>query len=334
LRTLVISDLHIGAGHGRDALEDQATIDTLAAAIASADRLVLLGDIVELRQGPLQDALAAASRVLPQLVSGLGEGREVVMVFGNHDHQLQLHPDALSQIEWMLSQHGARVHFEYPGVWLREDVYAQHGHYLDRHTTTPAFERVAAGVMARFLKLPLSEMTESDDYERLLAPIYAWMFSISQTSRREIDAADGGGSARALKLIRESRHLKGLAVSAGLRSLLGAMNAARLGPLSPDLSPAMLRRASLVAYGEVLAVLRLQPRYALFGHSHRAGPLPADDRSEWVVGGGIELINTGCWVHESADFMSEEPAHNPYRPGFAVELDDDGPPRLVNLLDA
>jgi UDP-2,3-diacylglucosamine pyrophosphatase LpxH len=92
LRTLVISDLHIGAGRGRDALSDQPIIDTLAAAIATADRLVLLGDIIELRQGPLEDALAAASRVLPQLVSGLGEGREVVMLFGNHDHQLQLHP--------------------------------------------------------------------------------------------------------------------------------------------------------------------------------------------------------------------------------------------------
>ncbi len=333
MRTLVISDLHIGAGHGRDALTDQAIVETLAAAIASVDRLVLLGDVIELRQGPLQDALAAASRVLPELVAGLGEGREVVMVFGNHDHQLQMNPEALSQLEWMLAEAGARVRFDYPGLWLREDVYAQHGHYLDRHTTTPAFERVAAGVMARFLKLPLAEMSEAGDYERLLAPIYAWMFAISQTSKREIDAADGGGSARALKLIRESRGAKGLAVQAGLRALLGTLNVARLGPLSPDLSPEMLRRASLAGYGKVLETLNLRPRYALFGHSHRAGPLPADERSEWVVAGGIELFNTGCWVHESADFMSEEPADNPYRPGFAIELDEDGPPRLVNLLD-
>jgi hypothetical protein len=333
LRTLVISDLHIGAGHGRDALTDQAMVDALAAGISTADRLVLLGDVIELRQGPLQDALAAASRVLPQLVSGLGEGSEVVMVFGNHDHQLQLHDEALSQIEWMLSQNGASVRFDYPGVWLREDVYAQHGHYLDRHTTTPAFERVAAGVMARFLKLPLSEMTEANDYERLLAPIYAWMFAISQTSKREIDAADGGGSSRALKLIRESRGAKGLAVQAGLRSLLGSLNVARIGPFSPDLSPEMLRRSSLAGYGKVLETLNLRPHYALFGHSHRAGPLPADDRSEWVVNGGIELFNTGCWVHESPDFMSEEPRDNPYRPGFAIELDDSGPPRLINLLD-
>ncbi len=333
MRTLVISDLHIGAGHGREALTDQATVEALAAGIAGADRLVLLGDIIELRQGPLQDALAAASRVLPQLVAGLGEGCEAVMLFGNHDHQLQLQREALSQIEWMLAQNGAAVRFEYPGVWLRDDVYAQHGHYLDRHTTTPAFERVAAGLMARFLKLPLSGMAGPADYERLLAPIYAWMFSVSQTSRREIDAADGGGSSRALRLIRESRGAKHLAVQAGLRSLLGTLNLVGVGPLSPDLSPQMLRRSSLVGYAKVLETLELRPRYALFGHSHRAGPLPGDDRCEWIVNGGIELFNTGCWVHESADFMSAEPIDNPYRPGFAVEIDDTGPPRLVNLLD-
>ena len=333
MRTLVISDLHIGAGHGREALVDPAVVEALAAGIAGADRLVLLGDIIELRQGPLQHALAAASRVLPQLVAGLGEGCEAVMLFGNHDHQLQLQPEALSQIEWMLSQNGATVRFAYPGVWLRDDVYAQHGHYLDRHTTTPAFERVAAGLMARFLKLPFSEMTEPGDYERLLAPIYAWMFSVSQTSRREIDAADGGGSSRALRLIRESRGVRRLAVQAGLRSLLGALNRAGVGPLHPDLSPPMLRRSSLVGYARVLETLRLRPHYALFGHSHRAGPLPGDDRGEWTVNGGVELFNTGCWVHESAGFMSAEPLDNPYRPGFAVELDDAGPPRLVNLLD-
>ena len=80
-----------------------------------------------------------------------------------------------------------------------------------------------------------------------------------------------------------------------------------------------------MAYGEVLPVLGLRPRYALFGHSHRAGPLPGDDRSEWLTPSGVELVNTGCWVNESVAFMSEEPVDNPYRPGFAVELDDDRP---------
>jgi hypothetical protein len=333
VHTLVISDLHIGAGSGRAALEDPEVVRRLSEAISQAQRLVLLGDIIELRQGPIQDALAAASRVLPQLVAGLGEGREVILLMGNHDHQLRVHSEALGQVEWMLSQNGNAVRIEYPGVWLRDDVYADHGHYLDRHTTTPAFERVAAGAMARFLKLPLSAMSVTNDYERLLAPIYAWMFAISQTSAREIDGADGGGSARALKLIRESRGPKGVAVQVGLRSLLGVADLARLGPFSPDLSPVMLRRSSLIAYGEVLATLGLRPTYALFGHTHRAGPLPADVRSEWITPSGVQLLNTGCWVNESAAFMSEEPADNPYRRGFAVELDQHGPPRLVNLLD-
>ena len=29
----------------------------------------------------------------------------------------------------------------YPGVWLRPDVYATHGHYVDLHITVPSFER-------------------------------------------------------------------------------------------------------------------------------------------------------------------------------------------------
>ena len=67
MRTVVVSDLHIGAGHGRAALEDTAVLAALRDVIAAVDRLVLLGDVIELRQGPLQDALAAASRILPEL---------------------------------------------------------------------------------------------------------------------------------------------------------------------------------------------------------------------------------------------------------------------------
>ncbi len=314
-------------------LDDPAAVGTLARAIAGYDRLVLLGDVVELRERPIQDALAAASRVLPQLVAGLGEGSEVLVVFGNHDHQLQFQSEALSQIEWMLSQNGAHVRFEYPGVWLRDDVYAQHGHYLDRHTTTPAFERLAAGAMARFIKLPLSAMSEVRDYERLLAPVYAWMYSISQNGDGEVDASDGGGSTRLLKRMRHARTLEKLALETGVRAVVAAVSRAGLGPLTGDLSDAQLRRASLIAYGEVLSGLGLMPRYALFGHTHRAGPLPHDNKDEWVIGAGTALVNTGCWVNEH--FTVDHVVENPYRPGFAVELDSDAPnpPRLVNLLD-
>ena len=331
MRTLVVSDFHIGAGRGRARLDDAAALAALVAAVAEADRLVLLGDVIELREGPLQDALAAASRVLPQLVTGLGRGREVVYVFGNHDHQLQLQPGALAEIERLLGQGGASVSFAYPGVWLRADVYAHHGHYLDRHTTTPAFERLAAGAMARFVKLPLGAMSAPEDYERVLAPVYAWMYAIAQSGPRDAAAAENGGQVRLLARVRNARWPQSLVLETGVRGLVAALSRAGLGPLTGDLSDAQLRRASLIGYGQVLAVLGLAPRYALFGHSHRAGPLAHDLASEWVTPAGAALVNTGCWVNEH--FGYEHAGENPYRPGYAVWLDDDGPPRLVNLLD-
>ena len=35
---------------------------------------------------------------------------------------------------------GADVRVAYPGLWLRPDVYATHGHYLDCHMTVPRVE--------------------------------------------------------------------------------------------------------------------------------------------------------------------------------------------------
>jgi hypothetical protein len=328
LRTLVLSDLHIGAGHGRSRLDAHA-LARLAPALATTDRLVLLGDIVELRERPLPDALAAASRVLPALVASLGAGREVIYLFGNHDHQLRLEPGALSELEAMLSASGASVRFEYPGVWLREDVYAHHGHYLDRHTTTPGFERLAAGLMARVVRLPAAEMSSAADYERVLAPIYAWMHTISQNGDGEVDAEEGGASMRLFKRIREAGRLEASVLGGGVRAVAAVLGWLGLGPLSGDLSDAQLTRAPLRAYGQVLTTLGLAPRYALFGHSHRAGPLPADSPAQWRTASGTALLNTGCWVNER---FALTPA-SPYRPGFAVELDDAGPPRLRNLLD-
>jgi hypothetical protein len=330
LRTLVVSDLHLGATHGRPALEDPAALAALSQAIAGADRLVLLGDIVELRELPLQDALAAASRTLPELASALGPGSELIISPGNHDHELLTHPEAMAEVVRALGSSGADVRVEYPGVWLREDVYAHHGHYLDRHTRTPAFERLAAGAMGRFVKLSASETKDAQDYERVLAPIYAWMFALTQSGAGEVDSSEGGGSMRLLNRLREGHTMEVLALQAGVRSLVAALSVT-IGPLSGDLSDRQIRRASLSAYGEVLQALDLQPTYALFGHTHRAGPLRGDDAGEWFTSDGIQLMNTGCWVRER--FVLEGMKHSPYRPGFVVELDDSGPPRLVNLLD-
>jgi predicted phosphodiesterase len=313
-------------------LDEPAAVSKLASAIAGSDRVVLLGDIVDLRERRHPDALAVASRIVPQLTSALGPNSELILVPGNHDHQFQARSELRVELLSLLTRHGAQVSIEYPGAWLREDVYAHHGHYLDLHTRTPAFERLAAGAMARFLKLPASAMASADDYERVLAPIYAWMYEITQTGGGEVDASNGGSSMRLLDRIRSGNPLEVVALQAGVRAVVAAVSRAGLGPLSGDLSDAQLRRASLIAYGDVLSVLGVSPSYALFGHTHRAGPLPGDDLGEWITSTGVQLMNTGSWTNEL--FVLEYSGENPYRAGFAVELDDSGPPRLVNLLDA
>ena len=63
----------------------------------------------------------------------------------------------------------------------------------------------------------------------------------------------------------------------------------------------------------------------IWGHSHRAGPWPADDAAEWVTPGGTRILNTGSWVYQR-HFLSEAPGDSPYWPGTAVVLDDGEPP--------
>jgi hypothetical protein len=326
-------------------------------------RLVLLGDVVELRQGPVSEALRAAAPALEALGGALPEGGEVVVVPGNHDHHLldawlarrdPAFPLELENaVQWQAEDPlatiadalaPARVRVSYPGVWLRDDVLALHGHFGDRHTTVPMLERLGAGGMARVVREPADGPRSVDDYERVLAPLYAWIHAIAQhgagstgASAGAWDALAGGrgggdgrggrGPGRAWR----ARARRGL-LRAGLRGAIAGLNRAGLGPLHHGLHPFELRRAGLAAQAEVLGRLGVSAAHVVFGHTHRAGPLPDDDFPEWVTPTGTRLWNTGSWVHEPM-FLGREPDRSPYRGGFAVELDAEGPPRLVNLLD-
>jgi len=57
VRTLVISDLHLGSRNGVDVLRRPAAQRALVEALEGVDRLVILGDLLELRHGPMRDAL-------------------------------------------------------------------------------------------------------------------------------------------------------------------------------------------------------------------------------------------------------------------------------------
>ena len=364
MTTLVISDLHLGAQGGRALLHSPEVRARLAAALAGVDRLVLLGDVVELREQPVWTALASAAPVLAPLAAALGPRAEVILVAGNHDHELiapwtvsraaagpagplglesavSWRPDEpLARLADAWGTGGAHVRAAYPGVWLREDVYATHGHYLDRHTTLPAFERLAAGAMARYLKEPLEQASRAEDYEAVLAPIYAWMWALAQSGHRadpetqEPGSSHNNASARIWKMLQDGEGITKLALSGGISAATGLLSVAGLGPLKSDLTGDELYRAGVRGFAGVLGSLRVQADWAIYGHTHRAGPQPSDEAELWQSAAGTKLINSGCWVSEAA-FLGADLAQSAYRPGFAVRLSDTvgEPPELVNLLD-
>ena len=303
------------------------------------------------------DALASARESLSAIGAALGPGREVVIVPGNHDHQLAAPwferrardgaPVALgleNAVDWRDAEplaeivdwlSPADVRVAYPGVWLRDDVYATHGHYCDRHTTVPMFERLGAGAMARIMRESSGGPQRAEDYEATLTPIYAWLHAIAQNRGPALASSSHGASARAWQALAGRgvrRSIRRRAMIAAFPLLVTALNRARLGPLQTDLSGSELRRAALRAFGEVLVRLRVDAAHVIFGHTHRAGPLARDQPSEWLVPTGARILNTGSWVHEPG-FIGNVPHESPYRPGFCVQVGDRDRPQLRNLLD-
>lgn len=323
---------------------------------------MLLGDAIELRQGPLRAAFAAARPFFERLGAALGPGREVVLVPGNHDHQL-VEPwlerrrrdreppplglaeqaawadgDAVAELARWLAP--ARLTLRYPGVWLRDDVYATHGHYLDRHTTVPTFERLSAGAMGRIVGAlapapPAGPGSTPDDYEAALAPIYAWSYALAQHAD-DVTQGTQGVSVRVWRTLAGDGHrpLRRRALTALFPLGVAAVNRAGLGPVRADISGEALGRAGVTAMAGAVAQLRIAARHVIFGHTHRAGPREGDDRALWTAPFGARLHNTGTWVFER-HFLSRKPYASPYWPGYAVRVEDEpgSEPRLLRLLE-
>jgi len=357
MRTLVISDLHLGASPGADVLAHPAAIDALLSRLDGVDRLVLLGDTLELRQGPARLALGDAEPIMRAIGDALAPGSEVVLVPGNHDHSIAAGwldwrgrrdaPQALpleervgaEKASWIAKRlkgflAPATVEVAYPGLWLREDVYATHGHYLDAHVAIPTIERLAAGLMARMVGA-IPDPATPDDYEAVLAPIYALCHASAQRAgagRGAIGTRSAVGTWQKLAGTGRTRGLRSRALSVPFRLGVAAANRAGLGPVQPQIGVEDLRTAALLAIGEVARHLRVAPAHLIFGHTHRTGCLPSDDPREWRTPGGTQLHNTGNWVFATT-FMTRGPRPDgPYWPGGAIVLDDAGPPRLERLL--
>jgi predicted phosphodiesterase len=378
MRTLILSDLHLGSVSRSDLLRRPEFRAPLMRAAEDVDRVVLLGDVLELRHGPPREALAVSRPFFEDLGRALA-GREIVVVAGNHDHasiepwlvrrsELQA-PEPLgveqlleaSETSPMLERFAqwaspAHVRSAYPGLWVRPDVYAMHGHYLDCHLTVPTLERLSMGAMSRVLRRPPETFASVEDYEAVTAPMYAWRHAVARDARtgnalngiatvhawRALGGGDRksgertGGAARTRRSL--ARRLRTRALVRGFPLAVSALNRAGIGPLRADVSSGELRGAGLRAMGEVASRLKLGDAYVVFGHTHRAGPLPGDDEHEWNRApasaggaGGARLVNTGCWTYDSI-FLTGTPGESPYWPGSCVLVEDSGAPVLKRLL--
>jgi hypothetical protein len=357
MRTLVISDLHLGKSVPTDLLRRPDLRAPLLEALADADRLVLLGDALELREAAHRDAMDIAAPFFAEIGAALGDSKELILLAGNHDHgvaagwidaRLQSEPSGFLGLEQRFgpeeagplarrlaeTARPARLQLAYPGIWLRDDVYALHGHYSDVHATVPTFERLAAGSMARYVaKLPQHDAT-ADDYEAVLSPLYAWLHALTQRADHTFVSVGSSASAGTYaKLTASDRHKRPrtLALAVAYRAAILALNRAGLGPLEASLSPSALRRGYLSGIREVVERLDIRAEHVIWGHSHRSGPWPTDDSQEWTAATGARIHNTGSWVYQP-HFLSPQPNGSPYWPGTALIVEDEGPPRLVRLL--
>ncbi len=348
MRTLVISDLHLGSRLQRDVLRRPAALEVLLHHIERTDRLVLLGDVIEMLEGRPRAAFDDARPVLQAIGSAVGPEREIVVVPGNHDHRLVRRwvkaqgergrplklasrvpassSPVLSALVRALRPAPVRVH--YPGFWLADGVYAHHGHYVDRElllarSSASSGRPAVPGRRPPKPPYPLEPDQRIEDYERGPGASFAALqLALGSTLPRGMSSAID----RAASVARTAGMLAAPAVDA-------ALPAPVLAPFSAGLLGQQFRRAGLPAMATAAGRLGVDARTFVFGHLHRTGPLADDPKAEWTpLRGGPRLLNTGCWVYEPLLLAGAGPGH-PYWPGGAVRVDGRGRARTVSLLD-
>jgi Calcineurin-like phosphoesterase len=346
MRTAIVSDLHLGSGFGEDLLRDAEIRRVLLGELARADRLVLLGDVLELRELPLAIALESARSFFEEIGEAMA-GRPVVLVPGNHDHRLAeplLEQQALAGAPLGLEQRTepsgqtatriaawlgrAELQLAYPGVWLRDDVYATHGHYMDCHMTLPRLECIAAAATMRALR-PLPERPEPADYERVLQPVYGLTYGLAQGGVARRAARPSERVYRTIASGNGTTRMRRAALRAVVPAGIWGINRLLRADFDASLDGGSISRNCIAAATELAERLRLEAVHTLTGHTHRGGPHEGD--GEWTLAGGGRLHNTGSWVFATAFHHPGTPP-GPYWPGTVTWLEDSGPPRRERLL--
>jgi predicted phosphodiesterase len=344
----IISDLHFGTRSQADVLRRERPRAMLFERLEDADEILLLGDVLELREQPLRGVLDTALPFFKALGDAL-PGRRITFTAGNHDHKVAadwLEERRLAGVPLGLEQRTGwassriltaineklprnEVELAYPGVWLRPGTYATHGHYIDCHMTIPRLEAIAVSATARATGGMPHPPRTPDDYEAAITPLYAFAYAIAQGSSRARRILGMDLSRKVWQRVDGRRDLRSRALSrVAIPSAVWALNRAGMGPFEAKLSGPALRQSGLRAMNALVDALdgMQDAREVVFGHTHRAGPLPADD------GWDPRLFNTGSWLYEP-NLLGAHSADSPYWPGSAIFVDGDKPPELRRLLE-
>jgi UDP-2,3-diacylglucosamine pyrophosphatase LpxH len=307
VRTLVISDAHLGQGGGISVLNRPRPLAALLEALDQHDRLVLLGDTVEMQEVHPELAFGMAEPVLRAIAEHLGPDKQVLLLPGNHDHALlgdwarscgaalarenvvppEASPELARLVSWFAS---TRIEVHYPGVWLADGVWATHGHYLN-HYLRP--------VSSYGLHTPLG-----------VAPATPAESEYVAESSDRAHLRDGMLPERRVDRLPK-----------------------RLAPLTAWVLDRQMQRHALPAMAAVVEALGIEAEHVIFGHVHRLGPRERDDPARWSgPGGRPHLLNTGSWRYEPV-VVRGLAGGAAYWPGGAISIDDAGRPRCVGLLD-
>ena len=357
MRSAVISDLHLGTLPENDLLRLPEMRERLFEATKDVDRLVILGDLAELREAPVGHSLETVYEFAEHLNTAFA-GRQVVITAGNHDHpliaawlesrRLRPKPQPLPVDSCVKAPRSGplgtivrrlpdcEVLLAYPGLRLRDDVYATHGHYLDLHMSVPTLETIAISLFAKIEGHDPDELTNPDQYEAVLAPIYALVYAAVQGRPTAARPLASGASVRMWGAMYPDTNdrvarLRAIALRKGLiPAAAGFLNAAGLGPFGTEMTGPRLRRAGIAAMCRVVERLGIDADWVIYGHTHRAGPLPGE--GDWRAPTGARLMNCGAWTW-APQLAGGSAGKGPYWPGRTVIVDEDGPPRLVGVLE-
>lgn len=265
----------------------------------------------------------------------------------------------LGQLRRMLGP-GVDVEFAYSYVRLdtpEGPALAMHGHYLDLHLASPA-ERLLALVEQALTAYRLEALRPGFDlYEAVLRPQNELLYWIGQSPAGAQVQSDLWRRLRGDKrqvprgVVARVRRIAARRALRAAEALAGA--AARqltqrvLKGDVTNISPARATNVeegirafmdSLYALQDDLFHLEgwsTPPAYAIFGHTHRPGPLPGVDAGEqwhanWA-GREVQILNCGSWLYDVERALTEG-YHESSWPGTYVLIPDGEAPRVVSVL--